>query len=1648
MFKLLSGNRRRKNKQRNLVRRFRALIEKLEDRSLMAGLTAGNIVVERIGDGSATLGSGAAQINVVEIDPSGTPVQTLSSQFTGSNIQTDSGSATSNGYLNLNGQYLAVPGHNAAVGTASVAGTNTKVTQSLDGSTGNVISRTLHPTDGTIFGGNNYRSAIPTGSSSFYATGTGSGTTGGVWYSNGSTFTQISTTVTNLRNVEIYGGQLYVSAGAGTVRGIYSVGSGLPTTTGQTATNLFDTGSTSSTYGFVLFDTDGNNQPDRAFLADDRTGTVGGLIRWDLVGSNWIQQYSRRFGTSGQLTESGTGTGIVTIRGLSGKYDSSSGTFTLYATTSETSNNRLVSVTDTVVFGSAPTTYTELEAAGVNFVFRGLDIYNPPPDTTPPTVTFDDGDADDSVLINQTLTYTLTFSEDINSATVSAADFDNAGTATIGIGAINETSPGVFTVEVTPSSTGTVILRIPTGAVIQDNAGNSLVVPVQDDTTVTVTSGDSTPPTVVSIDDGDADNLVAANVALTYMVSFSEDIDGVTVEAADFNNAGTASISIGSITETSAGIFSILVTPTTAGTLQFRIVGTIKDIAGNSLIVPVSDNDTLTVDATSPTVTNITNSTTGSVAVDTPVTYTVLFSEDIDSATVSAADFANAGSSSVSFGSITETNPGEFTIVVTPTSAGTLLLRIPSTAVIKDVAGNNLVNPVDDDETITVTATTTLNPGDISIIGYRTATPDSFAFVTWVDILPGTRISFWDHGYIGGGDGTGTGAGGGTWRTTENLTTWVNGSTTLPAGTVVVIAANTTPPGSADVGSLIGQLDGLAGAGDQVFAGQGSFAGTSGNQTFNGTLVFGADFSGAAGWDASSTSSNTSGLPSILDAAGRNISFNANDGIANREYIGPRSFTSFALAQTAIANTANYGDVGTSSLNSGDFEEVSDNIPPTVSFDDGDADDSVSAGTMLTYTLTFSEDIQGATIFASDFDNAGTALVTIGTVTESSPGVVTVQVTPNIFGTLILRIKSTANVLDLAGNKLVVPVQDDTTVTVTSGDLTPPNVVSMDDGDSDNIVKIGDVLNYVITFDEDIDATSVTSADFTNNGSAGITIGAISEPSQGVFNVAVTATSAGSLTLRISGTVLDLAGNAMLGPVDDDTTLTVDGTAPTLSSITDDTTGSIIQQGLTVVYTLTFSEDIDATSVTASDFNNAGTATITVGTITETSAGVFTVSVTPTTAGTLILRIPAGASITDVAGNALSVPVQDDTTITVQPVTVLGSGDIVVLGYNTNGAPDSFMIMTFVDLLPGTRFFVNDNEIGTDGGSAFTDLNEGEASFTVKAGQTIPAGTIISLPWGGSDVSTATYDWDLPSGAGLGNNNEEIYLYTAPSITATTPTAFVYGVAIGTSPSLRPNGLTLGTTFIKPTGGAARYKTSGAVYAGVPSQLRSAIGNTSTNWEPVAPANTTDWPFQIGPTFTGATVNAGITFTNNSQRSQVVSLVVNFATPVSLQAGAFSLENVGLLTAGSSFIPQNQIVVNPPSGSSLSFTITFDAGSVANGTNVNGVIKRAGGANSTITGNSLADGNYILRIDPNKVSGEGFALKGDAAFGDVAVDNFFRLYGDGDGDGDVDGTDNVAQRLAQSAYNAAFDWDGNGSVTLGSDITNFAANRNKKRRTF
>ena len=288
----------------------------------------------------------------------------------------------------------------------------------------------------------------------------------------------------------------------------------------------------------------------------------------------------------------------------------------------------------------------------------------------------------------------------------------------------------------------------------------------------------------------------------------------------------------------------------------------------------------------------------------------------------------------------------------------------------------------------------------------------------------------------------------------------------------------------------------------------------------------------------------------------------------------------------------------------------------------------------------------------------------------------------------------------------------------------------------------------------------------------------------------------------------------------------------------------------------------------------------------------------------------------------------------IQAAHALSPGDIAVIGYNTQGTPsDSFTIVTLADLPAGTVFYVNDNEIATAGGGTFTELNEGEASFTVKAGQTISAGTVITLPWGAAAVSTTTYDFSVTTGAGLGNNNDEIHIYEAASISATTPTKFIFSAKIGTSPSSLPAGLTAGTTFISPTGSASRYKITGATYSGTSSELLTAIGNIATNWEAVAPVNTTDWTFSFG----------------GAPPSNTLTLSVS---PASFSESATNPAATGTVTR--SVVDANPLVVTLTSPDTTEVTVPANVTILAN--------QASSTFDVTAVDDSTPDGNQIVTL--------------------------------------------------------------------------------------
>ncbi len=328
--------------------------------------TPGNLVVYRVGDGGAALTNGATSVFVDEYRTTAgqsSPVQSIAmpTVVSGSNRRlTSSGTATSEGGITSYNGYITVTGYDAAVGTAAIAGTSTATVNRVVGVidlNGNINTSTAFT---TAYSGNNIRSAVTDGTT-VWASGA-SGATGGLWSTTVGTVgtgTQVSTTVTNLRYTNIADGQLYASSQSGAFR-MAGVGTGLPTTSGQTITNLpgLPT-STGSPYGFFFADLDGTAGIDTLYLAND---DASGLQKYALASGTWTLK--------GNL-----GVAADAFRGLTGTVDVN-GIVSLYAVRAGSS---IVSLTDSGGYNASfsSSTFTTIATAGTNQAFRGIAIITP-----------------------------------------------------------------------------------------------------------------------------------------------------------------------------------------------------------------------------------------------------------------------------------------------------------------------------------------------------------------------------------------------------------------------------------------------------------------------------------------------------------------------------------------------------------------------------------------------------------------------------------------------------------------------------------------------------------------------------------------------------------------------------------------------------------------------------------------------------------------------------------------------------------------------------------------------------------------------------------------------------------------------------------------------------------------------------------------------------------------------------------------------------------------------------------------------------------------------------------------------------------------------------------------------------------------------
>jgi hypothetical protein len=316
---------------------------------------AGNLVIYRVSTnvGQQTLSDDGNQVFLDEYTPAGVLVQSIALPSTGGGVKlVADGTDVTEGLLTRSpdGRFLALTGYNSTIGGGTPL-VNTSVDRSVA-----IVDQFENV---SLFGFNNLpdrpRSAVLNGTN-LYVTGSNTGTrfvdsstlTAGT---TGNTTTQINSTPGNLSQVNVFGGQLYVSTTA--TNEVGAVGTGVPTTSGQSVTSLPGLSASDNPFAFFFADLSaGVTGLDTLYVASDNAAA---LTKYSLVGGVWTSN-----GTVGVNTDD--------YRGLTGSVSGS--TVTLYATRK---SSELVSLVDASgyngAFAGAPTL---LAMAATNTAFRGV----------------------------------------------------------------------------------------------------------------------------------------------------------------------------------------------------------------------------------------------------------------------------------------------------------------------------------------------------------------------------------------------------------------------------------------------------------------------------------------------------------------------------------------------------------------------------------------------------------------------------------------------------------------------------------------------------------------------------------------------------------------------------------------------------------------------------------------------------------------------------------------------------------------------------------------------------------------------------------------------------------------------------------------------------------------------------------------------------------------------------------------------------------------------------------------------------------------------------------------------------------------------------------------------------------------------------
>ena len=761
-------------------------------------------------------------------------------------------------------------------------------------------------------------------------------------------------------------------------------------------------------------------------------------------------------------------------------------------------------------------------------------------------------------------------------------------------------------------------------------------------------------------------------------------------------------------------------TDLTTGFHEYSAVATEISTSIGSSQSPGVVQEIISGDVTPPTFTSITTTTpTGSYRAGTVIPLAVKFNEamDVDTTGGTPRIALTLGASTVyapyASGLGTDTLVFNYTVVSPNTTsaldyASTTALELRG-GVITDLAGNlpvSLALPAPGAAgSIAAAATIAIDTTAPTVSTFTCPTSTRTASVSCSLLLSESVSGVTAAAFTVGGTSTGwtvdsvSGAGAGPYTVTLSAPAAVDGTVTLQLdGSLVADLAGNVVNGTPTPTTGAVAVDGTA---PTVTSFTGPSTPTSGtskawtltlSEAVSGLTT--ADFSvggTATGWTVASVSGSgpyTVTLTGTSPADGTLYPILAAGGVAD------------AVGNTAPAAATNGATI------------TLDNTAPTAT---AFTATSPTKSTTITYSLTLSEAVTGLT--TSSFAVGGTATgwsVTGLSGTGTGPYTVTVSGALTTAGTVLLSITGGA-LADAAANANATISANAVTVDRTAPTVTLVPAVTLTNGTS---------IAYTATFSEAVTGLSAGKLAFSGT-STGWAIGSVTgSGTTYTINAVGPSSPDGTVILTLAqNAVVDTATNAGPATATAATTVTVDRSAPTVSSFAPTTATPTNATSLS--YSLTFSGAV--TGLTAADFALTGTSTgWTVGTPTGSGAGPYTIPVTASnpTNGTVILTLAADA-VTDDATNTGPATAQAASTITIDRTvpTVTAFAPVTTSPSNSGTATFSITFSKVVTGISTSDFSV----LTATGWTVASVAGTGAGPYTVTLTNGSPADSTLGL---------------------------------------------------------------------------------------------------------------------------------------------------------------------------------------------------------------------------------------------------------------------------------------------------------------------------------